>query len=186
MSKKTKITIISVLGIALAAGAGFLWINSSNEGTIKPANTADTQKTNPNSTKNFDGKYMKFTYPSSYLSQTLKASDNDLELYRLSANTTYDKNLNASVSTLPQGRLDQNSAYLLRKTRTDLYKESQVPFNGGTASVWTRNDNQEVTAFIQQGNRVALLSFVQSGTYGDSVNDLPKEADPIIRSFAWK
>lgn len=159
------------------------WLNSSNQGSIKNGSASPEAAKEIAGDKVLDTANIRLTYKGAYIAQQLPAKDNDIELYKLTADTNYKKDFVVAVSNLPQGSLDQNSGYLLRKTRTDLYSQFNIAYVGGTASAWARSDGQEITVFIQKGAKVAVLAFVQANP---TAQNLRQEVEAAVHSFAWK
>lgn len=167
-------------GVGLVILFGLLfYANSANKGRIVTADARPRTVTPAN--KTYTGKYMSFVYPGTYRTEARPAQGVDLEVAMLSADTNYDKRLAVSVSDLPGGLLDNNSAYKLRSTYTNLYASRALNTPGGAATVWVKRDNSEQTAFIQKGNRVAVLSFTTANTS----EDLTAEVNALLGSFKW-
>ena len=168
-------TIIVIIGL-------FWWFSTANKGSIGEAQQFKSinKKVGYNE---LNGKYIYLQYANNYFIQKLPATDNDLELYTISANTAYTKQLVVSVTKLPDNKLENNSAYMLRNTRTDLYTERVVETKTLKARVWTRNDNQEQTAILEKDSKVAVLSFVQQGGEPYKLN---AEVNTLLRSFEWR
>lgn len=175
-------TGVIILVVVIAGSLIILWLNSSNQGVIQQTTTPSAPKTEV-TLKDLDGKYIQLRYLSSYLVHQLPAKNNDLELYQLSAGTAYTKLLSISVSTLPGGNPDNNSAYVLRQARTDLYTKRSETFGTTTASVWTSTDKTEQTAFVVKGDKIAVLAFTQQA--GD-LDALTSEVNNVLQSFRWK
>ncbi len=132
--------------------------------------------------KDLNSTYISFRYNGKYLAKNEGPSNNDLEVHTLSADTHYNKQIIASVSTLPDGQLDSYGAYIFRKVRTDLYKARQVKVAGLAAEVWVKNDGSEQTVMIPHGNKVATLAF----TTASQMDTLTAEVDALLKTFSWK
>lgn len=174
--------MVLVISLVLAAGGFIIWLQSDNSGEIRQA-SKEQKEALVSGTKQLDGQYIRFDYPATYLSRRIDERGTDLELYQLDANTAYTKKLAISVSDLPDGTLNSNSAYLLRKNRSDMYHQRKVEAGRLTVQVWVSNDATEQTAFITQAGRAAVLAFTQAGGDKDS---LTAEVDTILKSFQWK
>ncbi len=182
-SRRRYIGAFAGLAVVLSA-AVTAWASASNTGQIlTPAKkTLAQSQAQAQTSQTYDGSYMTFRYSGQYQAHSRAAKDMDLELSMLTADTNYDKRLAVSVSNLPGGSLDNNSAYLLRKSQPFIYSSRQVSVDGGTAVVWTKTDGLEQTVLIPHGDKVAVLAFSTVGT----VDDLQSEVDTLLTTFQWK
>jgi hypothetical protein len=180
ITKRNYIWGAAGLIVVIGLGAGVLWAVSGNKGQILEAPAR--QATRAPAYKDFDGTYIAFRYKGTYQAQTLPAKDADLELAMLVAATNYDKRLAVAVSQLPGGNLNNNSAYLLRKSQPGLYTSRQLTVAGAPATVWVKADNQEQTVFIPHNDKVAMLSFTTAGRF----DDLNPEVAALLQTFHWK
>jgi hypothetical protein len=165
--------------VLIIGGLLFWWAASGNQATISAGSAA--QKATPVGAKQFDGKYMTFSYSGEYVIKPLQAQPPDLELYMLSADTQYSKQLAVSVTT---GSITQDTAYLLRQSQPNVYASHQQVVDGVSATVWVKKDGSEQTIFIPHGNIFALLSFSIAGTNADG--QLTPEVNSLLASFQWK
>lgn len=172
--------LATVVVIGLAILIFQLTNNAGNKGSITAAKAKDTTQAKT-SFKLFSGRYVKFEYSSRYAPQTLPAKDLDLELYMFTADTIYDKRLAVSVSQLPEGQLTQSSAYMLRSTDTAAYSLTNQKVDGLNSVIATKSDGSEKTAFIPNGQKIAILSFVTANTSDDINNELQR----ALSTFQW-
>jgi uncharacterized protein YxeA len=179
---KKKLAILTAVVISAFIGV-FFWLNSENSGEIRLVSTNEAVSVTPEY-KNYDSQNVSFEYLGKYTFQDLPATAGDKEVKKFTANTVYDKNISFIVSDLPGGKLENNSAYILRNTRTDLYKKRTVKYNGQDLTVWVNNNQKEQTVFITKGNQVAIFAFTQD--LGDTIPDMTPEVDRLISSFEWK
>lgn len=182
-SKRRWVVLFLLVILVAVVALIFWWINSSNEAVIdnRPA-PAEKAQAAP-AYKNLDGSFVALRYPGTYTVHKLSAKNNDLEVYQLIADTAYSKQLAISVSTLPGGDPANNSAYVLRQARPDLYTKRQASFGDMSATIWASTDGQEQTAFIINGDKIAVLAFTQQG--GDT-SGLAAEVNTLLQSFRWK
>lgn len=176
--------IIGAVGLAVLVGlalAGYHILGSSNQGTISQGSTEQARKWIP-AFRTLDGTYISLQYKGSYMLSRLPATDDDLEIYRLSDDTTYARQIDISVSKLPSGSLQTDSAWLLRKSKPDQYTEQHLQFPAGTVDLWTKQDGTEETAFLVNGTRVAAIAFAQQA---GSVSMDP-EMQAMLKSFVWR
>lgn len=181
LSKKQK-NIYLALAVALSVVAGFIhWTQADNSGEIKQSNPS-AQKIPDTSIKQFEGKHTSFTYSGLYRVNQRTASGDDLELYEFDADKPYVKKVAVSVSQLPDGTLNSNSAYLLRKSHTDKFFERKLTPTIPNTEIWSSTDGTKQTVFITNGGKVAIFAFTQDGGDKTLYNN---EVDAIIRSFKW-
>ena len=163
--------------------AAFFWLNSENTGQIQAPKPKEAIEPAPEY-KDYDGQFTSFRYLGKYTFQDLPAKGDDLEVKKFTANTVYDKNISFVVSKLPEGKLENNSSFLLRQARSDLYQKRQITYKGRPLNVWVKIDGTEQTVFITDTNRVAILAFTQDE--GATIPELTPEVDNLIQSFEWK
>lgn len=184
MSRRRVIKIVvPLVVVAIITAIAWWFLHSSNQGTISQGSAPVAAKTAAPAYKTLQGKYVSLQYKGIYTAEQMAASDNDLELYQLKADTVYTKQLNISVSQLPGGDLHNNSAYLLRASQPTVYQERHASLNGLSFDIWTKNDGTEESVFVVRGTQVASLAFVQMGS--DSTK-LDAEVQDVLHSFAWQ
>lgn len=173
-----------VIGLVLLLGIlGFVfWTQSDNTGKITPQKDNFQAAAVPG-IKQFDGLYMTFEYSGQYVVRQIQNRGDDLELYEFDANKPYPKKVAVSISNLPDGTLNSNSAYLLRKSHTDKFYERPLPQENLKAEVWSSTDGTKQTVFVVRNGRVAVLAFTQDGGDKSLYNN---EVDTIVGSFKWK
>lgn len=182
--KKKRLYIVGLILLVAIGGLYYFMFGASNNGEIldnKPDSKKDTSVSAAD--KQLTGRHVQLTYRGIYLPFEQPAKEPDLESYQLKASTTYVKQIVVIVSKLPDGQLNQNSAYILRSNRTDLYKKRMVTVNGRPVEVWVSVDGQEQTAFIKRNDKVAMLVFAQRG--GD-VGELNAEVSNLLQSLTWR
>jgi len=178
--RQKSIAAAAVLLLLMVGAVGF-WSLSGNDATISNQTPATATKRGP-AYQTYDGQYMSFEYPSIYTASKLPAKDNDLELVMLTADTTYQKQLAVALSTLPDGKLDSNSAYKLRSTQTENYHLQKITVDGAAAEQADRLDGTEVTVFIPRAGKVAVLAFSETG----GLDSLQPEVAKLLTSYHWK
>lgn len=182
-AKKKRILWVVTILLIVAGGLYYFMFGTSNEGVIIPQNASKAGKPLVSGPKQLNAQHIQLTYLGSYLQNQLPAKDIDLEIYKLSASTTYEKGITVIVSKLPAGGLSQNSGYMLRKSRPDMYVKRPATVSGRSVEVYVSVNGQEQTVFVTQNNKVAVLAFVQRG--GD-VSGLSTEVDTLLQTFAWR
>jgi len=181
LHKKQIILIVAIVGLLIFAGTSFAWTQSDNNGKIKQPNQQLRKSTL--GTKQFDGTYITFEYSAQYTVRQLEQQSDDLELHQMDANKPYLKKVAVSVSNLPDGTLNSNSAYLLRISHDDKFRERVLDPASLNTEVWSSVDGTKQTVFITQNGRVAVLAFTQDGGDKTLYNS---EVDSIVKSFRWK
>lgn len=183
--KKQKTKYLKIFLLVLAAIGLIVWLilwgRSSGEGKVlrSPDSKAPTAYVD----KQLVGRYISFTYSGRYMARTEAAKDNDLERYTLSADTRHDKRILASVSNLPDGKLESDGSYIYRQKATALYTSRKVQVGEHqSVTVWAKKDGTEQTAIMAHGNRVATVSLVTTNTS----EDLTAETNALLKSFRWK
>jgi hypothetical protein len=183
MLRKKKSLFIGVFVVILAIVGVWWWLTASNQGTVTQVSSPVAKKAAVPRYKTLNGVNFTLRYLGIYAAKQLPASDNDLEIYQLTADTTYTKQLAVSVSRLPGGNLANNSAYLLRQSQTSTYTEQHLVAPAGTADVWFRQDGTEETAFLVRGEQVATLAFTQQG---GTAAALQAEVQNVLNTFTWR
>ena len=130
----------------------------------------------------FISPYIYFSYSSTYQAVRQPPAGTSLQMAMLSADTSYQKHLAVAVFPLDAGGLDGFSPYAVRKVQPALYKRADVPVKGGTAIVFSKADNSEITAIIPHADKLATLSFTTASSY----DDLSTEVNALLKSFYWK
>lgn len=179
-SQKLQRLSVAALLIIIVTLAVFLWSTASNKANV--TNPPPIITPSRIGHKIFNGQYVAFEYTSRYAPKTLAAKDSDLELYMLTADTSYEKRLVVSVSRLPGGLLSQNSAYALRSTSTTDYRLETQTIDGSQAVVAIKADGSERTIFIPRGEQIAVLSFVTKSPS----DDIASESQRLLSTFHWK
>ena len=169
----------AALVVLAAIAAVALWSRGSNQVKIinnssaKPASSAPAAQTLRN-------QYFSFTYPGIYHMKSQTIQPPDLADYVLEADANYTKQL---AVTLLQASVKNTSAYIYRQTRNDIYSSRQTTVNGNDATVWTKTDGNEQTAFLGRGGLTAIISFSVQNTNANS--SLTGELNGVLSSFQW-
>ena len=179
---KKWVIITSILLFVLAVlGVVGWWANTPKKGKVITAPVMRDQDQGY-SVKELNGQYISFSYSGIYIPSSEPARDNFVELHMLRASTIYDKQIAVAVANLPDGNVNSNGAYLLRKSHPDLYKNRILNLGDKQIEVWSKSDGSEETAIMPKGDKVAILSF----TSANKNDNLRTEADEVLKSFQWK
>jgi hypothetical protein len=178
-AKYVKATVfIVVLVVAIVAVAA--WGKTPKLGRIKNPSVTNSPTTYYD--KKLNGTYISFQYSGKYIEKNDGPGDNFLERHTLSADTHYDKRIQASVFSLPDSKLDSNGDYIYRMKSTSVYTNRKVSIHGAIVDIWVKNDGTEQTAFIAHGNKAASISFVTASA-SDNVTG---EMDALLETLQWK
>ena len=170
--------IVALVAISLL---GFtLWVTSINKATIEIV--PDRIVNRKTGSEILDGKTIRFKHSSSYGVRQSDVSSQEIEAYYLTADTNYEKHLAVSVVKLGPGALLGETSYTSRKLRTDLYSERDLTINGAIVIRYVKNDNTEQTAYVVNGNNLAVFSFTSNSQY----DDVQAESIALLSSLTWK
>lgn len=182
-SKKRLIKTIIVILLLVVSALLIRWMLSPHKGKVTLSSSSPDSKVLTTYTdKLLDGTDIAFNYSGKYIAKNEGQSNNDLEVYRLSADTHYDKQILASVSNLPDGQLSYYAAYKYRQLHTELYTLRKVRVDNIAVDVWVKNDGTEQTAMIPKGNKVATIALTTAST----TDQLTPEIDALLSTFRWK
>lgn len=123
-------------------------LNSPAEGTITQNNFNNRTQDDAHQPKQYSDKYISFTYPDSYTVTSAKTSKGVLDAVSLVASQYH----NAYVSIgIVKESLAADSGVTYRSQHPELYK---LVSSSPSSVVYTKNDNQEYTGFIEHNKMV--------------------------------
>lgn len=157
-----------------------VWSSAPHEGVI--SNPPQLQTPKVHTTNKLDGNYISFEYNGRYTAREDIPRNEAIEMYTLYADTRYDKRILASVTNLPDGRVESSAAYIYREKTPSLYTSRKIQVEGKDVEVWSKSDGTEQTAFIPHNDKLAIVSFVTSNTS----DQLTGEMDGLLKTFQWK
>lgn len=169
--------VLVVIFIVIGFGS---WAIALNKGIV--LTPQDRNLRHGPSTQQLNGRYISFSYSSSYELKKLPTGSSELEGYYLNARTNYEKHLAVDVSKLPGGSLNNYPSYTARDSHKELYAKQNVTVDGGLSTMFVKNDNTERTVFATHGDKVLTLSFVSTG----SLDDLQTEINTLLSTSHWK
>lgn len=169
--------IVTILIIGL-----LLWTRQPATGRITTASVPPKTVSNAQ-TKKLDGAYISFEYKGEYSAKPQSAADGSIERYVLDTSSQDNRQILASVTELPGGKLESNGNYIYRVKSPDVYESRTFDNGKQTITVWVKKDGTEQTAMIPSGNRLAVISFVSAG--GSQVITT-EDMNTLLKSFAWK
>jgi hypothetical protein len=177
--RKLKLTL-SIVGVSLVVLAVVLFVRSINgpaQGSIASVsqNQAAIRQTSLSS-KKYDGRYVRFTYPAHYKIVPSQQSSGYLEI--VSLDNTDHSGKYISIGVLREA-LSNDSGVNYRKAHPELYKQvaatsDRVVFDG-TA------EKSEKTGFLAHGGLVTTLSITANGS-----RDLSEDFNTIASTLEWK
>ena len=178
LSKKQKVLSTAIVFVIVVIITFILWAKTDKQAHII---NAPTRIAAEDSQKQYDGKYIQFTYQGMYDLQQKTAKDNDLEVVLLNAFVSYHKQLAVAVQKL-DGGLQNNSAYRLRQSQPENYSLETKTAGNVTVHFWYRTDGSEVTVQIPHRGMVAVLSFTATSGF----DAMRQEANDVVESLIWR
>lgn len=181
-SSHKRIIMFAVVAVvaALFGVVVLIWSKGDNKGTV--VNVPDTTHQHGPAVKELVGTYISFQYAGGYDLKKSALGDTDLEAYMLTAGTNYEKHIAVDVALPENGKLDNFTPYIARKTRADLYQQQSITVAGEPAVLFIKNDLTERTVLIPHNSSITTLSFVSKG----STDDLQTEINQLLATFKWR
>jgi hypothetical protein len=177
---RSKKLLLLILAMTLVAALITLFIktmSSPAEGSVASQSTSQPAiKPTTSPLGQYDGKYIKFSYPSHYQSVPSQKSDGYLEIVSLSSNDHSGKYISIGVV---REALTNDSGINYRKAHPELYK---LVSSGADKIVYSGLNNlAEYTGFIAHGGLVTTISVTANGS-----KDLAPDFNSIASSLEWK
>jgi hypothetical protein len=129
------------------------------------------------------GMYFTMEYQASLNSVTdITSQDvNAIEAFRIARSSVEDRRIMiVTIKHLPQGGIEEESAYKFRSIQPATYKATTETFNAMTIKMMSRSDNSEVVAFIAYKDKLAVIAYTAGAS--DTVYQDALEA---IKTFVW-
>jgi hypothetical protein len=177
LKMKVVIPLLIVVTIAALIGLFIKTMNGPAEGSVAyhPANQAAIKSATPPAGQ-YDGKYLKFSYPSHYQKVQSQKSDGYLDIVNLSNTDHSGKYI--SIGVLRES-LTNDSGVNYRKGHPELYK--LIPSSPDKVIYAGINNTAEYTGFIAHGDLVTTISIT-----ANSNKDLAQDFNSIANSLEWK
>jgi uncharacterized protein (UPF0333 family) len=140
---------------------------SQSQSAIKPTTATSKQ---------YDGKYISFTYPEHYKIVPSQQSSGYLDI--VSINNTDHSGKYISIGVLRES-LANDSGVNYRKAHPELYK--QVSASSDKIIYESTGDKAEKTGFVAHGGLVTTISITANGS-----RDLSQDFEVIANSLQWK
>lgn len=153
-------------------------LNSPAVGTITSASNAKFTMplAEPKKPGTYSGKYISFTYPTTFSVNPSQKSPGLLDQVHLYSNDHSGKQVAIAVY---RGTLANDSGVNYRKVHSELYKQT-TDSKGDLVFIKSKNGS-EYTSFLDHNDLVASVSLTSTYT-----KDLSADYQFIIKSFQWK
>jgi len=180
-----KVLIIVVVILLVPAIGGWLAWRTLNGPTAapvsQPSSAAATESTPV--THSLTGHYFAVRYPSEFttVNEITSQDPNSLEQYRLGATAHGVTTAVISIAKQPAAGLGDDSSYKLRKIQPDVYRESTETYGTNQATVMTKQDGSETTAFIVKSPYLATIAVTSSSPVRSSADSLKG----LAAAFQW-
>jgi hypothetical protein len=179
----TAVLIVAVLG----AGAwfGYRMMSGPAQGSIATVMPdSESSQAPPVELEQFDGKFITFAHPSTYIQRTVKDPPaSSLESDQFVVSGMINKLLTVSVTSLPSGKLADDASYYMRSIHPETYKITKVMVQGEPVMVALNSQDYQQAAFWAHGGK--LLTFALSSVSMDS-NDTNNEYQQMLQSVKWR
>ena len=132
-----------------------------------------------------DTRYISFAYPKNYRLEKGDTSEVILESHRLVASGRTigaSRTIAITVFNLPDGRLENNSAYKIRHDNPNLYEVRSESINANLVIFFKNKNDAATVAFMQQGGKLATIGF--SGAIRS--DEAEAEYRYVISSWQWQ
>lgn len=179
--RKLQLGLFVALALALILVAAGHTINSPATGTITRSGGSAAQSSNSvlvftESSKQYDGKYINFTYPSDYQAGYSSLNGNYLEIHRIYGPSHSDRSIIVGVV---RESIANDSGVLYRQNHPEIYKSQPAP--AGSLIFLSGQSGFERTVFITHADLVASISAVDPGGH-----DITDALNAVVNSLAWK
>lgn len=178
--KKVRLSLLVALALALILVAAGRIINSPATGSITQPGalvpqTGSSVLAFTESSKQYDGKYISFTYPANYRTGYSNLSGSYLDVHRI-----YSPNSDRFITVgLIRESVENDPGVLYRQNHPDIYKPQPAP--AGSLIFQSRQNGFERTVFITHLDLV--ISIAATDTTG---RDLTADQQQVINSLIWK
>ncbi len=175
--RKVRLGLFVALALTLILVAAGRIINSPATGTITRFGVLAAQSSNPaEPNKQYDGKYISFSYPSKYTAVPTELSGSYLEVYRIYSPRHTDRFIALGVV---RGSVENDSGVNLRRNHLETYKPQPAP--AGSLIFLSRQNGFERTVFIAHSDLVISIAAVDAAG-----NDITADQQEVFDSLKWK
>lgn len=174
-----KIGLIVFVFVALAK-----WINGPSKGVIikKQADPRASVVIENNSYTHYDGKLISLDYKPTYLEQKEENNLNEGDRLILFGDKGSSNRITVMAQPVTNTNLDEVSAVQMRRTKKDLYEESNIEIDGSPALLFKKKDEFERVAVVIKDNK--MLSVAMVAVSNDT--ELDQEYTTLLNSIKWK
>jgi hypothetical protein len=176
------LSLLVVSGVAI--GQVVRGLAGPAAGTTTTKQVSSTTKPKAASRYRLDGDFLSLTYPDSFTvvpNQTIDASMLQKNLLHRSSGGSLS--LTVVVTSLPSGRLDDDSSYLMRSLRPETYQIAPQTVQGERVVVATRQDSFEEVAFWSHAGKLATIALSGSTTDLAATRNLYQQ---VLQSVEWQ
>jgi len=150
------------------------------DNTVQPAAAPELEQ--------FEGTYLTFAYPGNYVVRPPSSDDtHNLETHTFVASGMMHKILTVTVTSLPSGKLEDDTSYYMRSLHPETYQLKPEVIQGEKVVVAVdAKDSQEAAFWVHKSaNGVNLLTFtVSSVTVGSAAT--AQEYQKMLESVRWR
>ncbi len=190
LKRKKKVLITSVIAIIILilVLVTISRVNSTNHGTLSSSYTIKSnQSTFVSKPVQYSDKFISFNYPSSLVTgstSTLVFPSVDKVNFTYRDVVTWS--LAIEVLNIPNGQLNSNSGYQVRKINPTKYQQSNLDLNNNSGVVMTDKSVGEYSkvVFLVHGPYQASISLTGDDLNGNT--NLDKTLNMIVSSWQWR
>lgn len=179
--RKLRLGLFVALALALILVAAGRIINSPATGSITQLGASAPQTGNSvlaftESSKQYDGKYISFTYPSDYQAGYSNLSGNYLEVHRIYSPNHSDQFITVGIV---RESVENDSGVHYRQNHPEIYKPQPAP--ASSLIFLSRQNGFERTVFTAHSDLVVSIVAVDAAG-----NDITSDQQQVIDSLKWK
>jgi hypothetical protein len=177
------LVLIAAIGILI-----YLYSQKSAVGKVLPSKSESLLKKNDVVPESFSGRYLTFLFAPNFVVKSHDISQNPDDIFMerayLSENTVSSKKISLTIRKLMNNNLNDIPDYQMRVNSPEKYKMEKYSADKikGVYFVPAGETQFEKTYFFQNGNILAILSFIAPAMPDETLN---KEADTIANSISW-
>jgi|GEM_PF-1974553 len=186
-------TIGFIIGTVLIVAIIIFWVRYNQSPAVGVINNgvvpSNQEPSSAQTTKTFEGKTVSFSYDAKYTVK--KIQPNKAYLEQISLNRQIEalrgsSNISVSVRFM-ENALEEESAYVVRKTNPDKYTKKQTVVKTTTFIVFENptGEQREITAFVQNKVKKSLAIISLTSTE-ISFGDQTIEFNKLLESFQWR
>jgi hypothetical protein len=166
LDKIFKVVSIIVALTAVALVLYFVFLGGSSVKGKVTAPHPDSNSQTLSQQLTLKGQYFSMQYPHEFVNNSTQHPQvGPLEQYVLTSSAFEGKQMAIAITKDP-GDLHENSGYNYRAAYSSLYTPKTMKIVGGSATIMTKNDGSEQTAFIQNGTYLATIAITYTGQTG--------------------